>query len=176
MRRLLFILPVLGFAAVALALALGLTRNPQTLPSALIDQPMPQFALPPLLDGKPGLDTQAIRGQVALVNLFASWCAPCRVEHPLLMRLAEEKAVPIYGIAYKDRPEDARAWLASLGDPYSRIGADLDGRVAIDWGVYGVPETYVIDRNGRIRYRHVGALTPQDVQSVLRPMITELSR
>lgn len=176
MRRLLYILPVVAFVVVAVALAIGLTRDPQKLPSAMIDQPMPDFALPPLLEGKDGLDTASVRGKVALVNLFASWCAPCRVEHPQLMRLAAEKLVPIYGIAYKDRPEDARAWLAELGDPFARIGADFDGRVAIEWGVYGVPETYVIDRQGRIRYRHVGALTPQDVQTVLRPLIAELSK
>ena len=175
MKRLLFILPVLIFVVVGIGLAVGLTRDPSVLPSALIDKEVPSFVLPPL-EGhdKPGLQTTDLAtGEVALVNVFASWCVPCRVEHPLLMRLAEE-GVPIYGINYKDRPEDARAWLAELGDPFERIGMDRDGRVGIEWGVYGVPETFVVDAEGRIRHKHVGPLQARDVETTILPMLAEL--
>ena len=118
------------------------------LPSALIDQPAPEFALPPLAGGgEPGFSSADLHGKVSLVNVFASWCAPCRAEHQVLNALAQSKRVPIYGINYKDKPEAARAWIAELGNPYTRIGAD-DGRVGIEWGVYGVPETFVVDRAG----------------------------
>jgi len=175
-RRLLFLLPALLFVIVGVGLAVGLTRDPSVLPSALIDKPVPAFDLPPIegRDG-PGLGRDDLGGEVALVNVFASWCVPCRQEHPLFMALAE-RGVPIYGINYKDKPEQARAWLAELGDPYRRIGADRDGRVAIEWGVYGVPETFVIDAEGRIRHRHVGPLRPEDLDGTLLPMLAELAR
>jgi cytochrome c biogenesis protein CcmG/thiol:disulfide interchange protein DsbE len=176
LRRLLFLLPVLIFVGIGIGLALGLTRDPSTLPSALIDQPAPTFELPPIAgrDG-PGFSSADLVGGVSLVNVFASWCVPCRVEHPLMMRLAED-GVAIYGIDYKDPAEQAAAWLAELGDPYRAIGADRDGRVAIDWGVYGVPETFVIDRAGRIRYRFVGPLQARDIEETLRPLLEQLER
>jgi cytochrome c biogenesis protein CcmG/thiol:disulfide interchange protein DsbE len=176
MKRLLFILPVLVFVTVGIGLAVGLTRDPSVLPSALIDKEVPSFVLPPLeAHDKPGLQTMDLSGgnEVALVNVFASWCVPCRVEHPLLMRLAEQ-GVPIYGINYKDRPEDARDWLAELGDPFRRIGMDRDGRVGIEWGVYGVPETFVVDRDGRIRHKHVGPLQARDLDQTILPLLAEL--
>ena len=175
MKRLLFVLPVLIFVGVGIGLAVGLTRDPGVLPSALIDKDVPSFVLPPLEDhDKPGLQTADLAtGEVALVNVFASWCVPCRVEHPLLMRLAED-GVPIYGINYKDRPADARAWLAELGDPFERIGMDRDGRVGIEWGVYGVPETFVVDAEGRIRHKHVGPLQAKDLETTILPMLAEL--
>ncbi len=176
MRRLLFILPVAVFVIVGIGLAVGLTRDPSVLPSALIDKDVPAFDLPPLEGSdKPGLQTTDLTGgdEVALVNVFASWCVPCRVEHPLLMRLAEQ-GVPIYGINYKDRPEDARGWLAELGDPFRRIGMDRDGRVGIEWGVYGVPETFVIDKDGRIRHKHVGPLQASEVERTILPMLAGL--
>ena len=115
------------------------------------------------------------KGRVSLVNVFASWCAPCRVEHPVLNALSRSNRVPIYGINYKDRPEAARSWLAELGNPYIRIGAD-DGRVGIEWGVYGVPETFVVDREGRIRYKHVGPLTRDDIERKILPLIAKLEK
>lgn len=173
-RLLLFGIPLLLFLIVGLFLAIGLTRDPSTLPSALIGKPAPEFALPPL-EGRDqhGLSRADLGGEPMLVNVFASWCVPCRIEHPLVARLAEEGVV-VHGINYKDRPEDATAWLAELGDPYRLIGADRSGRVGIDWGVYGVPETYVIDRDGRIAYRHVGPLQPQDLDRTVRPLLERL--
>jgi cytochrome c biogenesis protein CcmG, thiol:disulfide interchange protein DsbE len=175
LRRLLFLLPVLIFIGVGIGLAVGLTRDPSTLPSPLIDKPVPTFELPPLAgrDG-PGFSSADLEGRVSLVNVFASWCVPCRVEHPLLMALAED-GVAIYGIDYKDPAEKAAGWLAELGDPYQAIGADQDGRVAIDWGVYGVPETFVVDREGRIRHRHVGPLQPRDIEETIRPLLEDLT-
>ncbi|HEX6978008.1 MAG TPA: DsbE family thiol:disulfide interchange protein [Alphaproteobacteria bacterium] len=177
MRRLIFVLPLVAFAAVAAWFAVGLTRDPNLVPSALIDQPIPTFELPPLAgSGVPGLSDAAIKGKVALVNVFASWCVPCKAEHPVLMRLAEERRVPIYGINYKDAERDARAWLDTLGNPYAAIGHDLSGRVGIDWGVYGVPETFVVDRTGRIRHKHVGPITPQILRDEILPLIASLEK
>lgn len=172
--RWLFFVPLALFAVVAGYFAFGLTRDPSTLPSALIDKPAPDFALPPLLPDKPGLASADLKGAPALVNVWASWCVPCRAEHPVLMGLGRE--VPVFGINYKDKPEDARRFLAELGDPYRRIGADPSGRVAIDWGVYGVPETYLVDAGGRVRYRHVGPLTEKVVAETIRPMIRSMAR
>jgi cytochrome c biogenesis protein CcmG/thiol:disulfide interchange protein DsbE len=175
LRRLLYLMPVLVFAGVGIGLALGLTRDPSILPSALIGKPMPEFDLPPV-EGvdRPGLSSADLKGQVVLVNVFASWCVPCRAEHPLLMRLADQ-GIAIYGINYKDKPGQIDAWLGELGDPFRRIGADQSGRVAIDWGVYGVPETFVIDAKGRIRQKFVGPLMPQDVDQTLLPMLAKLN-
>ncbi|HZS85815.1 MAG TPA: DsbE family thiol:disulfide interchange protein [Stellaceae bacterium] len=173
MRRLLFLLPVALFAVIAGYFTLGLRGDPSLLPSALIDKPAPDFALPGL-GGKPGLARADLAGRVALVNFFASWCAPCRTEHPLLMRLAEEGKVALYGIDYKDKPEDAARLLAQLGDPYRRIGVDREGRTAIDFGVYGVPETYVVDAAGRIRYRQVGPISAADWERKLLPLLQKL--
>jgi cytochrome c biogenesis protein CcmG/thiol:disulfide interchange protein DsbE len=175
-RRLLYLLPILIFVGVGIGLAVGLTRDPSTLPSALLDKPVPTFALPPIkgLPGE-GLTSADLEGEVSLVNVFASWCVPCRAEHPLLLALAE-RGVVINGINYKDPPGPAARWIAELGNPFARIGADRDGRVAIDWGVYGVPETFVIDREGQIRYRFVGPLQPRDLDETLRPMLEQLGR
>jgi cytochrome c biogenesis protein CcmG/thiol:disulfide interchange protein DsbE len=176
LRRLLFVLPAVIFVGVGIGLAVGLTRDPSTLPSALIDHPVPEFALPPLPGRNgPGFSSADLKGGVSLVNVFASWCVPCRVEHPLLRTLAREGAT-IYGINYKDPAENAAGWLAELGDPYRAVGADRDGRVAIDWGVYGVPETFVIDRERRIRYRFVGPLQPRDLDETLRPLLGQLEQ
>jgi cytochrome c biogenesis protein CcmG, thiol:disulfide interchange protein DsbE len=173
MRRLVYLLLVIIFAVLAGHFALGLRRDPSLLPSALIDRPAPQFDLPGL-GGKPGLATADLAGRVVLVNFFASWCAPCRIEHPLLMRLAAEGRVVLYGIDYKDKPEDATRLLAQFGDPYRGIGIDREGRIAIDFGVYGVPETYVVDQAGRIRYRQVGPITPEDYEAKLLPLLKQL--
>jgi len=170
MRALKFVLPVVVFAGLALVFAFGLGRDPSVVPSPLIDKPAPDFVLAPLHDGEPGLSSADLRGDVVLVNMFASWCVPCRAEHPLLMRLARETGVVIYGINYKDPPEAARKFLADLGNPYTRIGVDADGRAGIDWGLYGVPETFLVDRNGRIRFKWVGPLTPEAVEEKIVPL------
>lgn len=176
MNRLVLALPLLLFLGLAGWFALGLTRDPSVLPSNMIDKPVPAFDLPPVADSLPGLKAADLKGKAQLVNIFASWCAPCRVEHPVLMRLAGELKVPLVGIAYKDKPEATRAFLDQLGNPFSAVGQDRDGRVGIDFGVYGVPETYVVDRDGRIRYRHVGPLMPADVEEKILPLMRELSK
>lgn len=177
-RRLLFLLPALLFALVAsyLVVALSSGRDPTLVPSARIDDPVPAFALPALFEDGQGLSSDDLRGQVSLVNFYASWCVPCRVEQPLLLRLAHEEDIPVYGIAYKDEPAKSRAFIEELGNPFRRIGVDRDGRTAIDFGVYGVPETYVVDREGRIRYRHVGPLTPQALDRIILPLVAELQQ
>jgi cytochrome c biogenesis protein CcmG/thiol:disulfide interchange protein DsbE len=179
-RRFVFLAPLALFAVLAGYFVWGLQpdRNPRDLPSVMIDQPVPEFALPPI-EGMagPGLSAADLRtGEVTLVNFFASWCVPCRLEHPLLLQLAREGKVRLFGINYKNQPEEARAWLAQLGDPYGRIGADTTGRIGIDWGVYGLPETFVVDGGGRIRYRQIGPIDAQALEQTIRPLIRELSR
>ena len=177
MRRLLFLLPVAVFVAIAVyfLLALNPNRDPTFVPSAMIDKPAPAFQLAGL-EGGQGLALSALKGQVAVVNFFASWCEPCRDEHPLLMQISREGIVPVHGLNYKDAPADAARWLDRMGDPYRRTGADLDGRVAIDWGVYGVPETFVIDAYGTIAYKQIGPITPGVWNSTLLPLITSLKK
>ena len=144
-RRVPVLIVVPLIAALLLALfGWGMFESSDELPSALLDKPVPEFSLPPVQGRSEGLSTADLQGHVSLVNVFASWCVPCRDEHPLFMDLSRTGEVPIYGINYKDPPDQAEAWLTELGDPYTRTGADLDGRVGIDWGVYGLPETYVI--------------------------------
>jgi len=168
--------PLVAFVALAALLALGLNLNPREVPSPLIGKPVPRFELPPVRGRSLGLTSADLQGEVSIVNVFASWCVPCKEEHPVFMRMKREGQVPIHGINYKDRPEDAQKWLDDLGDPYTRTGADIDGRVSIDWGVYGVPETFLIDREGRITYKHIGAVTPKVVEETLRPLIAGLRR
>ncbi len=173
-RYLLFGLPIALFVGLASVFLAGLGRDPATVPSVLIDKPVPGFSLPPLLDGKSGIASDDLRGKVKLVNVFASWCVPCRTEHPQLMRLARE-GVELYGIDYKDDPDAARQFLASLGNPFARIGVDRAGRVAIDWGVYGVPETFIVDGQGVIRYKQVGPITADALNSTILPLLRRLS-
>ncbi len=176
--KLKFLLPVLLFAAVAALLYKGLFLRPSEVPSALIGKPVPEFILPPLPlpepESRPGLASADLKSAPGLVNVFASWCIPCKAEHPFLNRLADSKAVAIYAINYKDKSEDAIQWLRELGNPYQRIGADADGRVAIDWGVYGVPESFIVDKHGIIRYRHVGPITQRDLERTILPLIKSL--
>ena len=175
-RRLVFIMVPAAFAVLAAVLAWQLlTGTPDKIPSALIDKSIPQFDLQPIPGWDKGLaSTDIEQGGVSLVNVFASWCGPCRVEHPLLMDLAAQDLLPIWGLNYKDQPKDATSWLQQLGDPFTQIGSDLSGRVGIDWGVYGVPETFVIDRQGRIVYKHIGVLTRRDWDEKLLPLIENL--
>ena len=174
-RKLVFLMPLGLFALLLAVFAAGLGRDPHMLPSALIDRPAPDFSLPALYDGAKGLSRTDLEGRVTLVNFFASWCAPCREEQPELITLTRRPGVILDGIAYKDKPEDSRRFLDRLGNPYSHIGVDRDGATAIDFGVYGVPETYVVDRSGRIRYRHVGPLTAEDVQDKILPVIERIA-
>jgi cytochrome c biogenesis protein CcmG/thiol:disulfide interchange protein DsbE len=175
LRRALFLLPVALFVAIAVyfLLALNPNRDPTLVPSALIDKPAPQFQLAGL-EGGAGLALSGLKGQVAIVNFFASWCEPCRDEHALLMGLEKQAGVPVYGIAYKDKQPDTERFLKQLGDPYHAIGVDENGRTAIDFGVYGVPETYVIDKEGRIRKRFVGPLSERQVTRELLPLVQQL--
>ena len=167
------LVPLIAFALMVL-FGWGLFRGGDDLPSALLDKPVPEFALAPVLGREEGLSTQDLIGHVSLVNVFASWCVPCRAEHPLFMELSATGEVPLYGINYKDPPDQARAWLDELGDPYARIGADIDGRAGIEWGVYGVPETYVITSDGAIAYRHVGPITRAILEETLLPIVRDL--
>lgn len=173
-RRLLHVAPVAGFTALTGVLAWGLTRNAQEIPSALIGRTVPQFTLPAVKGRALGLSSDDLRREVSLVNVFASWCTACRDEHPLFMRIAAEKIVPLHGLNYKDRPDDAARWLNTLGDPYTRTGADLDGRVGIDFGVYGVPETFVVRADGRIAHKHIGPVTPKALGETILPLIARL--
>ncbi len=179
MRRLFFLLPILIFVALAAIFASRLDGNldPSALPSALLDKPAPEFALPGL-EGrpqKPGFATADLSGQVTIVNIFASWCVPCLAEHPLITRLAEDGAT-IYGINYRDTDPAAARWLDKHGDPYARIGADRDARASLEWGVTGVPETFILDSTGRIRHKQAGPLTPAIVEQVILPILAELGQ
>lgn len=174
LRRAVVFLPLLLFAAIGVFLAVGLTMDPRLVPSPLIGKPVPAFSLPPVRGRTLGLASADLKGEVSLVNVFASWCVACREEHPVFMQIKRDGIVPIHGLNYKDQPADAARWLDEMGDPYTRTGADLDGRVAIDWGVYGVPETFVIDREGTIAYKHIGAITPAIWNQTLLPLIRKL--
>jgi cytochrome c biogenesis protein CcmG/thiol:disulfide interchange protein DsbE len=167
--------PLIVFGLIAAAFYGGLGIDTMVLPSPLIDEPAPQFSLPPLPGRGDGLSSADLKGQVSLVNGFASWCVPCREEHAALLSLAQKKRVPIYGIDYKDKPDEALGWLGKLGNPYTKIGAD-SGQVGIDWGMYGVPETFLVDRAGRIRYKHVGPLTEADIDKTILPLVARLQQ
>ncbi len=176
MKRLLFAVPVAAFIALVTVFGLGLTKDPSKLPSQLIDRPLPVFALPGIAAINPesgGFASTVFRGQPALINVFASWCSACPPEHPMLGRIKAE-GVPVYGIAWKDKPADTRDWLAKLGNPYTAIAADESGRTAIDLGVTGAPESFIVDKAGRVRYKVVGAITPEIWDATLKPLIAKL--
>ena len=166
--------PVALFLVLMLAFVMGLERDPKLVPSPLIGKPVPDFSLPPVKGRSLGLSSDDLQGEVSLVNVFASWCVACREEHPVLMRLKAQSTVPIHGLNYKDKPDDAARWLDGMGDPYTRTGADIDGRVAIDWGVYGVPETFVVDARGRIAFKQVGPITREILEETILPVIAGL--
>ena len=171
-----FALPLGAFFLLVALLAVGLTLNPREVPSPLVGKNAPAFELPRLHEPARRFSPKEMQGQVWLLNVWASWCASCRDEHPLLVDLARSRTVPVYGLNYKDKRDDALRWLVQFGDPYALSVADADGRIGIDYGVYGVPETYVIDRKGVIRYKHIGPITPQVAEKKLRPLIQELSK
>ena len=155
----LFFVPIIVLIGLSGVFLSSLGRDPEVLPSTLIGKAAPTFTLPPVQGRSRGFASSDLQGGISLVNVFASWCAACRAEHPLLMNLRKQGFQSIYGLDYKDPPKAAAQWLLELGDPYLATGADLDGRVSIDWGVYGIPETFVISPQGTILYRHVGSLT-----------------
>ncbi len=167
----------LGLFAVLLAfLLVGLTLNPREVPSPLVGKPAPEFRLAKLHTPQQQLGTADLKGRVWLLNVWASWCVACRVEHPLLVELGKSKLVPIVGLNYKDKPDEGIAWLAQHGDPYDVSVVDRDGRVGIDWGVYGVPETFVVDKAGVIRYKHIGPVDAAAIERKILPLVRELQK
>lgn len=173
-RRLVMALPLVCTAGLVGVFAGRLGQDPSLIPSALIGKPVPNFDLPPVAGRTAGLASADLRRRVSLVNVFASWCVACREEHPFLMQLAASKTIPINGLNFKDAPADAQRWLDTNGDPYARTGADVSGRVAIDWGVYGVPETYVIDAAGRIAHKAIGPLNAEIYERTIEPVLRKL--
>ena len=176
MKSLRLLIPLAVFVVLVVFLWVGLSLNPREVPSPLIGKPAPAFTLPQLHEPGAKLSTADMKGQVWLLNVWASWCVSCRVEHPLLVELAKANVVPLIGLNYKDRSELGRAWLAQNGDPYKLSIVDADGRVGIDWGVYGVPETFVIDKEGVIRYKQIGPITAEALQQKILPLIRELQK
>lgn len=173
------ILPIVVIIAAVVLLSFfykGLSLDPQKLPSALLDKPAPSFTLPQLHNPNLSFSTEEMKGKVWLLNVWASWCEACRSEHPLFMRLARQGDLPLYGLNYKDTRENAQQWLRELGDPYQVSISDLSGDVGIDFGVYGVPETFLIDKQGIIRYKHVGPVSRQDWKNIIAPKILELQK
>lgn len=171
-----FVLPLALFIGLVVFLAIGLGRDPHEVPSPLINKAAPAFQLPQLHESTKTFSAQEMRGKVWLLNVWASWCVSCREEHSLLLNLARSGEIPLYGLNYKDQRNDAIAWLDELGNPYLLSAADLDGRVGIDYGVYGAPETYLIDRGGVIRFKHVGPLTPEVIQGKVLPLARDLNK
>ncbi|MFS8976350.1 DsbE family thiol:disulfide interchange protein [Cupriavidus necator] len=171
-----FLLPLAAFLALAVALAAGLRHDPRELPSPLVGKAAPAFRLPLLEPEGRTLASADMRGEVWLLNVWASWCAACRTEHPVLVDFAARSPVPLYGLNYKDKSGAARDWLQRLGNPYAASLVDADGRVGIDYGVYGVPETFVIDQQGVVRYRQVGPVTREVLERKLIPLIEQLRK
>ena len=171
-----YLIPLVLFLVLAGFLAIGLTRDPHELKSVLINKPAPAFRVPQLKAADKMISNEDMRGKVWLLNVWASWCIACRDEHPYLIEYAKSGVVPIYGLNYKDRREDALATLEELGDPYTVSAVDFDGRVGIDFGVYGAPETYVIDQGGTIRFKYVGPMMPDVWKDKILPVVQELNR
>jgi cytochrome c biogenesis protein CcmG/thiol:disulfide interchange protein DsbE len=170
-----YLIPLGIVIVLVVFLGLGLRLNPREIPSPLIGKPAPRFTLPQLQAPERTLSVEDMRGKVWLLNVWASWCAACREEHPVLVELAKSGLVPIYGLNYKDQRSDALAWLGQFGNPYALSIADLEGRVGIDYGVYGVPETFVIDKNGMIRHKQIGPVTPEILHSKILPLVKALN-
>ncbi len=174
MKSIRFILPLAIFLVLAFFLARGLFLDPRDVPSPLIGKPVPAFSVPLLSDSAKTLSAAELRGKVYLLNVWGSWCVSCRDEHPTLMALAKQGTLPIYGLNWKDKHEDAVAWLTRFGDPYVATGVDRDGKVAIDFGVYGAPETYLVDREGIIRFKQTGRLTREIIEEQIKPLVARL--
>ena len=175
MRVLKFIVPLVLFVVLVAFLAVGLTRDPREVPSPYIGKAAPGFRLTQLADEKLAFSPEDMKGKVWLLNVWASWCVSCRVEHPLLVEIAKRGVVPIVGLNYKDHRNDAKKWLAQFGDPYTLSISDLEGNVGIDYGVYGAPETFVIDKQGVIRYKQIGPVTPEALDTKILPLLRQLN-
>jgi cytochrome c biogenesis protein CcmG/thiol:disulfide interchange protein DsbE len=175
MKQLRFIIPLVLFALLAFFLWRGLRLDPRAVPSPLIDKPAPGFALTRLDDAAKTIRRDDMLGKVWLLNVWASWCVACREEHPTLLAFAQTKAAPLIGLNYKDNRPDGLQWLNQFGNPYEVSAFDRDGRVGIDFGVYGVPETFVIDQRGLVRFKHVGPLTPEVIESRIKPLLRKLN-
>jgi cytochrome c biogenesis protein CcmG/thiol:disulfide interchange protein DsbE len=171
-----FILPLVVFLVLAGFLYVGLRLDPHEVPSPLIDKPAPAFNLPQLHDTSKQFSAEEMKGKVWMLNVWSSWCVSCKEEHPVLLSLAQQNIVPIYGLDYKDKREDALGWLNQAGNPYILSAMDRDGRIGIDYGVYGVPETYIIDKQGVIRYKQIGPVNHQNLREKILPMIAELQK
>ena len=169
-------IPLAIFAVLVLFLWVGLGRDPRLVPSPLIGKPAPPFRLAQLHKPTDWLQADDLRGKVWLLNVWASWCVSCREEHPLLLQLAKANLLPLYGLDYKDKNDQALAWLAQNGDPYTASIVDADGRVGIDYGVYGVPETFLIDKAGVVRYKQIGPLTAEALKEKILPLVRELQK
>ncbi len=173
-KMLRFLLPLGLFLAMAVFLGIGLNRDPREVPSPLIGKPAPEFKLATLADPGKAIGRADLLGKVWMLNVWASWCVACREEHPLLVQYSRQKRVPIYGLNYKDQRADGQAWLSQFGNPYTESLHDLNGRVGLDFGVYGVPETFIIDREGVVRFKHIGPITPQVIRERIEPMLKAL--
>ena len=171
-----YLIPLIVFVVLAGFLAIGLKLDPREVPSPLIGKPAPAFDLPQLAAPDQRLTTKELQGQVWLLNVWASWCVACRQEHPLLVELGKTGRVKLYGLNYKDKREDALGWLNNFGNPYLKSLSDTDGLVGIDYGVYGVPETFVIDKQGVIRYKQIGPVTPETLRDTLLPLVAQLEQ
>ena len=191
-----FLLPLAAFFVLVIFLAIGLTRDPRDVPSPLVDKPAPSFSLPQLALADKNFSPADMKGKVWLLNVWSSWCVSCRAEHPVLVAFAQQSKLPIVGLSYKEVRGDSEidvgklsaddelkltrrrsnVWLAQRGDPYTLVALDVDGRVGIDYGVYGVPETYVIDKAGIIRMKHTGPITPESLKTRILPLVAELSK
>lgn len=171
-----YLFPLIAFLAVAILLAVGLRLDPKHIPSTLIGKPAPAFELPTLFDSSQRFSPSQLLGQRWILNVWASWCVGCRVEHPLLNQLAEQTNIPLVGLNYKDPSDDALAWLSQRGDPYTAIAADLSGDVGIDWGVYGAPETFVIDEKGVVIYKHIGPLNVDVLEREVLPLFSAVDK
>jgi cytochrome c biogenesis protein CcmG, thiol:disulfide interchange protein DsbE len=169
-----FGIPLLVFVLLAAFLAVGLSRDPREVPSPFIGKPAPAFKLEQLHDAKLAFAPEDMKGKVWLLNVWASWCVSCRVEHPLLVEMSRRNVVPIVGLNYKDKRDEGKEWLAKFGNPYALSAFDVDGAVGIDYGVYGVPETFVIDKQGVIRYKQIGPITPEALDKTILPLIRKL--
>lgn len=171
-----YLIPLAVFIVIGVFLGVGLKLDPKKVPSPFIDKPAPEFSLPQLMSPEASVGTADMRGKVWLLNVWASWCVSCRAEHPLFNALAETGEVEILGLNYKDERADAIRWLDRLGNPYSHIAFDLKGQVGIDWGVYGVPETFVIDKKGVVRYKHIGPVDDRDMKEKIIPLVRTLKK
>jgi cytochrome c biogenesis protein CcmG, thiol:disulfide interchange protein DsbE len=175
MKRLTFLVPLGIFFGLVAFLAAGLTLDPKEVPSPLIGKPAPAFALTRLDNPQQTIRREDMLGKVWMLNVWASWCVACREEHPLLVQFASRQLLPIYGLNYKDARVEGQQWLNRFGNPYTASLFDQDGRVGIDWGVYGVPETFIIDQQGTIRFKHIGPLTPEVLRSRIEPLVRQLN-